>query len=83
MISKAELEFGKLGYVKYENKDIIVFYKPYAREDFRAEDITFCKNTKRIIFYQGTNYGTEAFACDFNLINAIRLQVKELENEGE
>lgn len=78
MVSKAEIEFGKLGYIKYENKDIIVFFKPYAREDFREEDITFCKSTKRLIFFKGTNYGPDAFTCDYNVIKAIQLQIEEL-----
>lgn len=78
MISKAEIEFGKLGYRRYENEDIIVFYKPYAREDFRYEDITFCKNSKRVIFYKGTNFGPDAFTCDYSLIEAIALQIEEL-----
>lgn len=78
MLSKAEIEFGKLGYRKYENDDIVVFYKPYAREDFRYEDITFCKSTKRIVFYKGTNYGPDAFTCDFAVAKAIELQIEEL-----
>lgn len=78
MLSKAEIEFGKLGYRKYENDDIVVFYKPYAREDFRYEDITFCKSTKRIVFYKGTNYGPDAFTCDFSVAKAIELQIEEL-----
>lgn len=80
MISDAEIAFGKLGYRKYENDNIIVYYMPYAREDFRYEDITFCKSTKRLVFYKGTNYGPDAFTCSYDLIKAIGLQIKELNN---
>lgn len=78
MISRAELEFGKMGYLKFENKDIIVYYKPYMREDIRVDDITFCKRTKKIIFYQGSPYGSDAYSMDYQLIKAIDLQRAEL-----
>lgn len=78
MFSKGEIEFGKLGYRKYEKNDIIVYYKPYTREDIRHDDITFCKKTKKVILYQGTNYGPDAFRTDYKLINAIKLVCEEL-----
>lgn len=76
--TEAEIEFGKNGYMKYENKDIIVYYKPYKIKDIEHKDITFCKKTGKIILYEGTNYGPDAFRMDEKLINAIQLQIKEL-----
>lgn len=78
MYTQSELEFGKLGYEKYEKGDIIVYFKPYPRNDIRYDDITFCKRTKKIILYQGTNYGPDAFRTDYRLINAIKIQCEEL-----
>lgn len=79
--SDAEIEFGKNGYVKYENKDIIVYYKPYKIKDIRHDDITFIKRTGTVILYQGTNYGPDAFRTNDKIINAIRLQIKEMQEE--
>ena len=78
MFTQGEIEFGKLGYLKYENKDILVYYKPYTREDIRHDDITFCKKTKKVILYQGTNYGSDAYRMDCKVLNAIRIVCKEL-----
>lgn len=77
-MSDGEIQFGKLGYLKYENKDIIVYYKPYKLNDMRQDDITFCKHTKKVILYQGTNYGPSEFRMDYKLSYAIALQCKEL-----
>ena len=78
-IGKAEMEFGKQGFLKYENEDIIVYYVPYAQQDIHHKDITFVKNTGRIILYEGTNFGPDAFKMDEKLIYPIYLQSKEIE----
>ena len=77
-ISRAEIEFGKLGYVRLENKDIIVYYRPYKDDDIRVDDITFCKKLKKIVFYQGTNVGSDAYRMDYQVIKAINVQCEEL-----
>lgn len=77
-VAESEVQFGKLGYKKYENKDIIVYYKPYSREDIRYDDITFCKKTKKVILYQGTNYGSDAYRMDYEVLRPIALVCKEL-----
>lgn len=79
MISETEIAFGKLGFRKYENDHIIVWYFPYTNISLIHNDITFCKDTGKIILYQGTNYGSDAYRCDYELLNAIRLQSEELE----
>lgn len=81
IIGKAEMEFGKQGYLKYENNDIIVYYVPYNMKDIRYKDITFIKNTGKIILYEGTNFGPDAFRMDSNLIYPIYLQSKEIEEK--
>lgn len=80
-IGKAELEFGKQGFLKYENDDIIVYYVPYNMKDIKHKDITFIKNTGKIILYEGTNFGPDAFRMDENLIYPIYLQSKEIEEK--
>ena len=77
-MSQAEIEFGKLGYRRYEKKDIIVYYKPYDYEDLRVDDITFCKRTKKIIFYQGSEMGSDAYRTDYKILRALVLQCVEL-----
>jgi len=77
-MGEAEIAFGKLGYRKYQKEDILIWYKPYPTISIIHDDITFCKRTGRIILYQGTNYGSDAFTCDYRLIEAIRLQSEEL-----
>ena len=79
MVSRTEIAFGKLGFRKYENDHIIVWYFPYPNVSLIHNDITFCKDTGKIILYQGTNYGSDAYRCDYELLNAIRLQSEELE----
>jgi len=80
-LSKVELEFGKLGYNKYENDDIIVYYIPRSRSEIHCKDITFCKNNGKIILYEGTNFGPDAFRMDKELIYPIYLQSKEIEEK--
>lgn len=83
-LSKVEMEFGKLGYNKYENEDIIVYYIPRSRTEIHCKDITFCKNSGKIILYEGTNFGPDAFRMDDSLIYPIYLQSKEIkEKYGE
>lgn len=77
-MSQAEIEFGKLGFKRYEKNDIIVYYKPYDYEDVRVDDITFCKRTKKIIFYQGTEFGSDAYRTDYRILRAILAQCEEL-----
>ena len=77
-ISETEIAFGKLGFKKYENENIIIWYFPYPNISLIHNDITFCKRTGKIILYQGTNYGSDAYRCDYKLLNAIRLQSEEL-----
>ena len=79
MISEAEIAFGKLGFRKYENSRILIWYIPYPNISLLHNDITFCKESGKIILYQGTNYGSDAYRCDYELLNAIRLQSEELE----
>lgn len=81
MFGKAELEFGKQGFLKYENNDIIVYYVPYNMKDIRYKDITFSKATGKIIFYEGTNFGPDAFRMDEKLIYPIYLQSKEIKEK--
>lgn len=78
MMGKSEIAFGKLGYLRKENENIIVYYRPYTRNDIRHDDITFCKHTNKIVLYQGTNFGPDAFRMDCNLIKAIKIQCDEL-----
>ena len=78
MVTQAEIEFGKLGYYRKEMKGIIVYYKPYGLEDLRVDDITFCKGTKKIIFYQGTELGSDAYKMNYRVLKAILVQCKEL-----
>ena len=80
-MSKAEMEFGKQGYLKYENEDIIVYYVPYELENIHHKDITFIKNTGKIILYEGTNFGPDAFRMEEKLIYPIYLQCKEMEEK--
>lgn len=81
-MNRTEMEFGKLGYNKYENDDIIIYYIPRSRSEIHCKDITFIKNTGRIILYEGTNYGPDAFKMDKDLIYPIYLQSKELEEKN-
>lgn len=78
IMTKAEIEFGKKGYRRAENKEMIVYFKPYPKEDIRYDDITFCKRTKKIVFYQGSNLGSDAYRMDFNILYAILCQCDEL-----
>lgn len=80
-IEGPEMEFGKQGYLKYENDDIIVYYVPYEVKDIHYKDITFIKNTGKIIFYEGTNFGPDAFRMDAKLIYPIYLQSKEIKEK--
>lgn len=80
-IGKAEMEFGKQGYRKYENDDIIVYFVPHTYEEIEHKDITFVKNTGKIILYEGTNFGPDAFRMDEKLIYPIYLQSKEIEEK--
>jgi hypothetical protein len=77
-ITKAEIEFGKLGYNKREEPRLIIYYKPYKYDDIRVDDITFCKETKKIIFYQGTELGSDAYKMNPLVLKAIMEQCKEL-----
>lgn len=77
-MTKAEIEFGKKGYRKVENKEMIVYYKPYSHDDIRYDDITFLKGTKKIIFYQGSSLGSDAYRMDYSVLYAILCQCDEL-----
>lgn len=78
MMSQAELMFGLLGYNRRENKNgsVIVYYK--VKNGVEFDDITFCKASKKIIFYQGDNYGPSEYRMDYRLLKAILYQCNEL-----
>lgn len=74
----AEALFKELGFKKYEKDDILVYYMPYDLEDIRVNDITFCKSLKKIIFYEGSNLGSDAYRLDYDTLYAINVQCYEL-----
>lgn len=78
VISQAEMMFGLLGYNRRENKNgsVIVYYK--IKDGVEFDDITFCKASKKIIFYQGSNYGPSEYRMDYRLLKAILFQCNEL-----
>lgn len=75
-----------MGYLRYEDPKIIVYYKPHKRKEMIHDDITFCKKLGKIIFYQGSNYGSDAYRMDYRLIKALKHQCDALGwkfDEGE
>ena len=82
-VSKAEILFGIEGFKKKEGYGVIVYYK--IKDGTYFEDITFCKASKKIIFYRGSEFGSDAFVMNYLLLKAIVTQCKELKwkfNEG-
>lgn len=77
-MTQAELEFGKLGFRRHDDTRLITYYRPYDEEDIHVDDITFCIETRKIIFYQGTELGSDAYRMDPRILKAINIQCKEL-----
>jgi hypothetical protein len=77
-MTRAELLFGKLGYNRRElnNGRVIVYYKIANGVEF--DDITFCVVSKKIIFFQGNNFGPNEFKMDYRLLKPILYQCNEL-----
>lgn len=75
-LSQAEEAFWKLGYKRKEGNGVIIYYKVKNYTYF--DDITFCRASKRIIFYQGSEYGPEEYKMDYRLLKAILYQCNEL-----
>lgn len=78
MMPQAEKLFRDLGYAKNEKDDIIVYFKPYDLNDTRVNDITFCKNLKKIILFEGSELGSDAYRLDYDTLYAINVQCYEL-----
>lgn len=80
----AEIAFDKLGYKKKEGHGVIIYYK--IKNGVEFDDITFCRASKKIIFYQGSNFGPSEYRMDYRLLKAVLYQCNELGwrfNDGE
>lgn len=78
MIKQSDILFGKKGYEKFIDNEDIVVYQRMASDKNYQQDITFCKNTKKVIFFAGGPYGQNEFRMDYDLLEAIIVVYKEL-----
>ncbi len=78
MISESELCFGKKGYQKFIDNDKILVYQKMSSDELHQQDITFCKNTKKVIFFAGGAYGQDEFRMDYDVLEGIIAVYKEL-----
>lgn len=87
LMGKAEIEFGKLGFLKKHRGSVITYYRPYTKDEIKVDDISFIIALKKIVFYQGTEMGSDAYRLDYKILHAIETQCEELgwnkEKKGE
>lgn len=77
-ITVADISFGKKGYDRFiDNKDILVYQK-MSSDELHQQDITFCKDTKKVIFFAGGPYGQDEFRMDYDVLEGIIEVYKQL-----
>lgn len=78
LISNGEIAFGKIGYRRKEKGNLVVYYKPYDEEDLRIDDITFIKSLQKVVLFQGSELGSDAYRLTIPTIEAIIAEAKDL-----
>ena len=77
-ITVADMLFGKKGYDRFlDNKNILV-YQRMSSDKLHQQDITFCKDTKGVIFFAGGPYGQDEFRMDYDVLEGIIAVYKQL-----
>ena len=77
-IEYVDILFGKKGYDKFIDNDDILVYQKMSSDKLHQQDITFCKGTKKVIFFAGGPFGQDEFRMDYDVLEGIIEVYKQL-----